>query len=280
MNYRHIYHAGDFADVFKHIVIIMLLQSLLQKAKPFVYIDTHAGIGCYDLQQSEAQKTKAYETGISQIIKYSKEINSNIIDTYLNIIKKYNTNYPLLQNYPGSPAIAQALLRSEDQIILSELQRQDCHTLKQFFWKDHRASVHCMDGYEAVKAFVPPTPNRGLILIDPPYENVNEYENIISALKIINKRWVNGIVAIWYPVTSEIDKRQKLIMQLKNLAFKNILQTELNILSEDSPMGLNGSGMIVINPPWQFGENLTKLLPELWKILSPEKLGKCFVTTS
>lgn len=273
MNYRHIYHAGNFADVFKHIVLANLLQSFHQKDKPFCFMDTHAGAGRYDLHAKEAQKTHESAHGIEQLIKI-KEIPHAIVQTYLNIVTAINRNESdkKLRYYPGSPYIAHYFLRLQDKMILTELHREDAFLLKQAFNLDKQVAVHQQDGYLALKAFLPPKEKRGLVLIDPPFEQTNELEKIYQGLEIALKRWSNGIYAIWYPI-KEKNVMTQLYHHLKKLNQKEILQIELSIYPEDSPISLNGSGMAIINPPWQLKTELEPVLSWLWQVLSPEKLG-------
>lgn len=271
MNYRHIYHAGNFADVFKHVVLIALLESLLRKDKPYCYLETHAGVGRYNLTTKEALKTKEFVSGIKQILKTDKRLPLEV-QTYLDIIKKLNPENPL-HYYPGSPLIAYNFLRADDRMVLAELHPEDASTLKQEFFGNKNVAVHQTDGYQTLKAFLPPKENRGLVFIDPPYEDSKEIERMGQALQNAIKHWRNGMYAIWYPI-----KEKRLIFnlkeQLKKLPVQEILLADLSIHPEDSAFGLNGSGMAIINPPWQLDARLNELLPWLWQVLSPEKAGK------
>lgn len=270
MNYRHAYHAGHFADVFKHTLLIMLIDALLKKDTGFCYLDSHSGIGMYDLFSREAQKTKEYQTGIARV--YNAAEKPKIIRKYLKIVEAANDNSKQLRFYPGSPCIVQALLRPQDKMILTELHSADALTLKQRFQQNKQVSVHTLDGYQALKAFLPPTLRRGLVLIDPPYEELNEFDSIINALKVALDRWSTGIYAIWYPVKS----RQAIYQferKLKKLAAKEILITELNLYPDDSPLALNGSGLAIINPPWQFANALTPVLHWLLTALDSTHKG-------
>ncbi len=282
MNYRHSYHAGSFADVFKHVVLITLLQALQQKDKPFCYLDTHAGIGCYDLAGKEAKKTKEFTSGITQLVKQHDNLPPEI-EVFLQCIQKINSedlnedNAP--RYYPGSPRIARCFLRPQDKMILTELHPQDAATLKQEFWNDKQVAVHEKDGYLALKAFLPPKERRGLVFIDPPFEQENEVDQICRALKMALQRWESGIYAIWYPI-----KEKRFIYNLRRklqvLNIQKMLVAELSIYPEDSPLSLNGSGIAIINPPWQLDKRLQALVPWLWRALSPEKTGSFRVTFS
>lgn len=264
MNYRHSYHAGGFADVFKHIVLVALLQALQQKEKGFCYIDTHAGIGRYDLHSKEAQKTQESQSGIARLLTATNP--PTLIQNYIDCVKSFN------HFYPGSPCIARYFLRPQDKMILSELHAQDIQLLKQEFKNDPQVAVHHMDGYEALKAFLPPTERRGLVLIDPPYEKNNEFETIEKALQTALRRWATGIYAIWYPVKDRpsINRFQH---TLKEKGIENTLWLELSIYPDDAPVSLNGSGVAIINSPWQLDKTLSEILPWLWRCLSPNGLG-------
>lgn len=270
MNYRHIYHAGCFADVFKHIVVILILESLLNKDKPFCYIDTHSGIGKYDLKSTQAQKTKEYEVGIKEI--FNSQIQKPAaIEKYLAIVSSLNSDNKL-RYYPGSPRFARALIRPGDKMILSELHAEDHQTLKQEFWADKQVAVHLSDGYLGLKAFLPPDPRRGMVLIDPPFEKIDEFHAIFKGLKTALERWQEGIYAVWYPIKKRGDIT-RFHSNLKRLNYKQILITELNLFPEDSPMGLNGSGLAIINPPFQLKQKLQQVVPWLLKVLDKHGHG-------
>lgn len=271
MNYRHLFHAGNFADVFKHTVLILILEYLLDKEKPFCYLDTHAGIGCYDLTSAAAKKTKEAETGILALHAVG-DPKPKVIEKYLEIINSFNENKQVIR-YPGSPRIARAMLRPEDKMILTELHPTDAETLKAEFKYDKQVSVHLLDGYQALKAFLPPTPRRGLVLIDPPYEAPNEFDTLIKSLKMALNRWQTGIFAVWYPIKnryliSEFERK------LGRLPAKEILMTELSLYPDDSPLALNGSGLAIINPPWQLEKKLKEVLPWLLDKLDQQRRGK------
>lgn len=271
MNYRHIYHAGSFVDVFKHLVLILLLESLVQKDKPYCYIETHAGTGLYDLQLSAAQKTQEYSTGITQLWSLNSALPDEV-KTYLEIIKSFNAK-DSLRYYPGSPKIAAHFLRAQDRMVLSELHPEDAVRLKNAFQHDKQVTVCHQDGYQALKALLPPKERRGLVLIDPAFEENNEIEKIDTTLQNALKKWETGIYAIWYPLKNKamVKNLQK---KLINLNSKEILITEFSIYPEDVPVFLNGCGMAILNPPWQLDEKLKSLVPWLWHILSPQKLGQ------
>ena|SRR3990167_712208 len=270
MNYRHAYHAGNFADVVKHATLIALLNALSKKETPFCYMDTHAGAGFYDLSSDFALKSKEYENGIQKIIHQNNP--PPLIKQYLNCIHQINeTPSSSLKFYPGSPMIAHSLLRKNDRIIACELHPQEYQALKKMFVNDKQVAVHKRDGLIALNALLPPAENRGLVLIDPPYENPNEYQQIIQALTTALKRFENGIYAVWYPLKEKIHI-EKWQHQLKNEIKKPILLIELTIYP-DLPKHLNGCGLLVINPPWQFDQTMQTILPWLWNALTINQQG-------
>jgi 23S rRNA (adenine2030-N6)-methyltransferase len=275
MNYLHTYHAGNFADVFKHVVLIALLKSLSKKEKPFFYLDTHAGTGVYDLFSLAAQKSKESESGIEKIIQQKKR--PPLIKDYLECV--YATNplkIPEIRFYPGSPAIAHYFLRSHDRMALTELHPKEYRVLEKHFSKPH-IQTKCMDGYTALKAFLPPTERRGLILIDPPYENPNEHRDLLEGLKLALKRFETGVYAVWYPIKDRTSLERFYGTLQKNITLP-MMAVELSIYPETTPTHLNGSGMIIINPPWQLDQTLAEVMPWLWETLSPPKQGQWQVT--
>lgn len=257
MNYRHIYHAGNFADVFKHIILICLLESLKKKDTAFCYLDTHAGIGTYDLQQVEAQKTQEYHLGIEKILQQAV-IPYSEIQTYIDIVKSFNTG-EALRYYPGSPCIARDLLRPQDRMIICELHPDDFFLLKQEFRHDPQVAVHHQDAYLAMKAFLPPQEKRGLVLIDPPYEKTNELDQIIKSMELALKRWAGGIYAIWYPIKDKVF-HERLQKKLRELTDKEILFTEFSIPAVDPlHMTLSSNGVAIINPPWLLDQKIATI---------------------
>lgn len=274
MNYRHSYHAGNFADVMKHIFLILLLESLLKKEKSFCYVDTHAGRGYYDLTDVFSQKSKEYESGIEKLK------NSNdappIIYTYIDIIKRLNhcllnkeIKWPL-RYYPGSCYFARELLRTQDKIIACELEPFEYQTLKHFFQNDKQVNINHLDGFTGLKAYLPPTSRRGLILIDPPYEQPNEFNHLVDALSLGLKRFETGIYAIWFPIKEKY-ALPSFYRKLKSLGYP-VLIAELTIYP-DLPQHLNGTGLAILNPPWKFETKAHETLTWLWKTLSVKGQG-------
>ncbi|MDF2939552.1 MAG: lactate dehydrogenase [Gammaproteobacteria bacterium] len=278
MNYRHIYHAGNFCDVFKHCILICLLESFAAKDKPFCFIDSHAGIGLYDLQSEESMKSQEWQQGIGRIFAASPPFPKWVAD-YSNCISQCkHTAREDLRYYPGSPYLAKLLMREQDKIILNELHPEDAKLLKATFANDPRVSVHQQDAYQALKALLPPAIKRALILIDPPFEQPNEFDKIAESLNLALKKFATGCYAIWYPIKNR-DAVRQFHHKIKALNMANILVGELNVLPEDSRFQLNGTGMMIINPPYQLKEKLEELLPWLWKVLSIDNQGSYRIFT-
>ena len=263
LSYRHAFHAGNFADVFKHVLLAQLIRALQRKDKPFCLLDTHAGAGRYDLRSAPARKGREFADGIGRL--WQRPTLSTELAEYLDLVRALNPDHEL-RWYPGSPRIARALLRSGDRLLLTELHPAEYPRLKDEFVGDRQVAVHHSDGYAALKAFLPPPERRGLVFMDPAYELKDEFERLIEAAQRIHQRWAGGIVAIWYPI---LDRAPSLRFQraLQTLGIPAILCAELGLYPYDAPLGLHGCGMIFINPPWRLDETLSRLLPELLQVL-------------
>ena len=268
MNYRHAFHAGNFADVFKHAILIGLIDALKAKPTPFCYIDTHAGAGRYDLRDEEARKTGEFVDGVQRLL-----VAANLPDSlrpYFDLLRAANAADANghLNVYPGSPLIASLTLRDSDRIALCEVQEAETAALKKLFADDKRVGVHQRDGYSALAGLVPPKERRGVVLIDPPFEAQEaEFRTIQSALADAYAHWPTGIYAIWYPIKLH---RQVLRFQrwFAKQGIKKTLVAELMIDADDSPLRLNGCGMVIVNAPWQFDAWLARLLPDLERLLA------------
>jgi 23S rRNA (adenine2030-N6)-methyltransferase len=274
MNYRHSYHAGNFADVVKHVILIELLAALAKKNTPYCYIDTHAGTGYYDLFSDHAKKSQEFVNGIEKVIQHNNP--PPLIKQYLDYVHRLNNKlsgakYASLQYYPGSPMIARYMARGHDRIVACELQPQEYESLRETFAGDKQVAIHHTDGFLGLKAFLPPQERRGLVLIDPPYENPDEFTRIAHALPVALKRWETGIYAIWYPI-KEKAQTERFYRTLKEHIDKPILAIELTIYP-DLPQHLNGCGLVIINPPWQFDTAMQAVLPWLWKALTINDQG-------
>ena len=274
MNYRHAFHAGNFADVFKHAILTGLIESLKAKQTPFRYFDTHAGAGRYDLRGDEARKTREHEVGVQRLLDATRL--PTPLHIYLNLVRALNAgdNKREVAVYPGSPLLASLLMRDSDRATLCELQAEEASALRQLFAGDARIGVHQRDGYAALDALLPPPERRGLVLIDPPFEAQEaEFGTIEAALAKALIRWPAGIYAIWYP----IKLRQQSAPFLRSFARRKIpkvLCAELLLHPDNSALRLNGCGMVIVNPPWKFDRQLAELVPALREHLAQSRFGK------
>lgn len=271
LSYRHSFHAGNFADVLKHVILVEILESLTQKDKPFEYIDTHSGAGLFNLKSNDALKLQEHETGIGKLT--PKQFPQ--LKRYFNIIDSYNPS-PRVSVYPGSPSIAKYFLRPKDRAWMFELHPKDYQSLNKNMGEGKRIRVTHDDGLKKLDSLLPPTSRRGLVLIDPSYEVKFEYDQVIKTVESAYKKFSTGIYAIWYPVVDRqtIDRMEgKLIRS----GIKNIQRFELGISPDSKEKGMTSSGMFVINPPWKLMENMSTLLPKLANTLadSGQSFSKC-----
>lgn len=251
MNYRHAYHAGNEADCMKHALLVLLLRMLTRKAKPLFVLDTHAGIGSYDLAGPEAGKTREWERGIGRL----RDGEAAALSDFLSQVSEGAT-------YPGSPALARALLRPGDRLALCELHPADAATLKRRFRDDKQVHVHERDGYEAVGALLPPRERRGLVLIDPPFERTDEFAALAEALDAGRRKFAPGVFAAWYPVKHRPPVRA-FMADLASRGIPDIVACELLIRSPLDPARLNGSGLLIVNPPFGFEAEAMPILDAL-----------------
>lgn len=268
MNYRHHFHAGNFADVMKHVLLLQLLKRLNAKDKPYRYIDTHGGAGKYDLSQAPAQKSGEFLTGIHRLVQLDQTQRQQAPETvqqFLALVEQLRGSEGR-GAYPGSPWFALQAMREIDQATIFELQpdvfRQLRHNLR-----DKRASLHERDAYEGLLAVIPPKEKRGLVMIDPPYEiERKDFPQLVELLQNVYKKWSTGVYAVWYPIKDRamIERFEKKMMKT---GIRRQLICEICVWPDDTPVGLNGCGLLVINPPWQFAEDadqaLQWLLPHL-----------------
>ncbi|RWM71831.1 MULTISPECIES: 23S rRNA (adenine(2030)-N(6))-methyltransferase RlmJ [Mesorhizobium] len=266
MNYRHAYHAGNFADVVKHVVLSRLVEYLKQKDKAFRVIDTHAGIGRYDLSSTEAQKTGEWQGGISRLFDAALDAPAAaLLAPYLEAVRSLNSEGGL-KKYPGSPLIARHLMRKQDRLSAIELHRQDAAKLRALFAGDFQTRVIELDGWLALRAHLPPKEKRGLVLVDPPFEEECEFDRLVDGLRKAHKRWPGGIYALWYPV-----KDRKAVIAFRKALVQSGVPKLLDIGFEIRPPSaepsLDGSGMVVVNPPFTLERELRTLLPALHKLL-------------
>jgi 23S rRNA (adenine2030-N6)-methyltransferase len=254
MNYQHLFHAGNFADVFKHVALTLMLRALHKKDTPFCYIDTHAGAGRYDLTAPAAQRSGEYAGGIARLW----DEKAPALADYLEAVREHNPD-GRLRFYPGSPLIARRLLRAQDQMILCEKHPEQYAQLKLECAGDTRIALHQRDGYELLKALLPPPARRGVVLIDPPYEQADEFDRILAGLVAARERWATGIYAVWYPI-----KDRKAVTRLHAATqagdWRKVLVAELVVYPEDTAFRLNGCGLLIVNPPWGLDEALGAIL--------------------
>ncbi len=258
MNYRHAFHAGNFADCVKHALLVALMRGLLAKEKPLAVLDTHAGIGAYDLSAPEPQRTGEWRDGIGRVIGSEDPA----LADYLARVRE--AGYPAL--YPGSPALLRALLRPADRLLLCELHPEDHATLRARFRRDPQVAVHRRDAYEALAALTPFPERRGLVLIDPPFEQEGEFERLSAGIATLRHRFRAAVVAAWYPVKHRAPVRA-FHTALRDAAVPDCLACELTLREPTDPTRLNGCGLLVANAPFGFEEAarsiLAALLPSL-----------------
>jgi 23S rRNA (adenine2030-N6)-methyltransferase len=263
MNYRHAYHAGNHGDVLKHAVLAKLIACLHEKPSPVFILDTHAGIGAYDLTAEEAVKTADWEAGIGRLFGQPSEI----LAPYLAVVASLNPD-GVLTRYPGSPAIAAETLRQGDRLVLAELHPEDSEILRR--WARGRAgiAVHRRDGYEAIGAFLPPREGRGLVIVDPPYEAPDEFGRLAAAIVAGCRRWPAGRWLIWHPVKDRAPV-WRLQEALLEGGIDRVLMGEMLVRPADG-VSLAGSGVILINPPFGFEIWLNAALAELQARIAPQ----------
>jgi 23S rRNA (adenine2030-N6)-methyltransferase len=254
MNYKHAFHAGNHTEVFKHSVLSLLLVHLHQKLKPFTVLDTHAGAGFYDLLSVESEKTGEARDGIARVI--DKDVPE--ASPFLSLVRHLNPGD--LRVYPGSPAIVQSFLRDSDQLIACELRKDDASSLRANFKNDGRISVHWRDGYEAIGAFVPPPTRRGLVFIDPPFEQSDEFQRLTDGLNFGINKWPTGIFMAWYPVKDRSGARE-LRARYRRDNPPTLCCEFLRDTANDTTLA--GSAVVICNPPWRFEDKLRALSREL-----------------
>ena len=269
LSYRHAFHAGNHADVLKHFMLVELIRHLSQKETPFWYVDTHAGAGVYALDAGYALRLAEYADGIGRL--WNRQDLPPALANYVNLVRELNAD-GTLRVYPGSPWIAQRLLRQQDRLRLFELHSTDSALLQDNFRAlgasaQRRTIIASTDGYAGLKAVLPPLPRRGLVLIDPSFEDKDDYGAVSGALKDALTRFATGTYMLWYPQLSRPDSH-RLPATLKNLPAKNWLHVSLSV---DSPaedgFGMRGSGLFILNPPWTLHKTLQEVMPYLVKAL-------------
>jgi 23S rRNA (adenine2030-N6)-methyltransferase len=269
LSYRHSFHAGNFADVLKHLVLVRILRYMTQKEKPLLYLDTHAGAGAYELPTLQTEKTPEFAGGIGRL--WGRTDLPDAVADYVAQVRLVNEGEPL-RRYPGSPWFARQLLRSNDRLALHELHPADFLLLQESFRDDRRTQVRREDGFHSCRALLPPGERRALVLIDPPYELKEDYQRVVDTLIAAHRRFHNGTYAIWYPVV-ERQRIVRLEKALKASGIRKMLLLELGITADRPGFGMTASGMVVVNPPWSLAAEMKPVLGYLAEILGKEGRG-------
>jgi 23S rRNA (adenine2030-N6)-methyltransferase len=273
MNYRHAFHAGGFADVHKHSVLTRVLLHLRLKPAAFRVIDTHAGAGGYDLSGPEPSRSGEWHDGIERLWQArGRRAVHELLAPYLDVVAAFNPNGEL-RIYPGSPLIAKNLMRPQDRLIACEIEPGSAALLAAALRGDHRAKALAIDGWTAAGAYVPPKERRGLVLIDPPFEDAADFTQLSNALSAAHRKWPTGIYLLWYPIKDR-GAPDALARRLKRLNVPSILRCEMTIGAPRAEGGLVGSGLIVVNPPFTLERDLRAVMPVLCAILSPEAAAR------
>lgn len=272
LSYRHAFHAGNHADVLKHAVVVQLLEHLTQKDKAFWYIDTHAGAGLYALDHAYAQKKAEFETGIAPLWRAAASGTQlpPMLDEYLDQVRALNPDGNL-RHYPGSPWLAWQMLREHDRLRLFELHSTEIQVLRDNFrGAGRRVMLYDGDGFGGIKAILPPPPRRALVLVDPSYEDKQDYARTVQTVRDGLERFATGVYAVWYP---QVQRREalQLPVQLKALPLKSWLHVTLTVRRPvEGGLGLHGSGMFIVNPPWRLQESLRQAMPVLADLLGQD----------
>lgn len=278
MNYRHAFHAGSFADVIKHIVLVRILSYLQEKPAPFRVIDTHAGAGLYDLTSDESRRGGEWLTGIARLMQARfSEKTLPLLKPYLDIVRSFNRP-AALDAYPGSPLIARALLRPQDRMTACEVEPKARKRLIEALRRDTQARVVDLDGWMALPAFVPPNERRGLVLIDPPFEKKDEFERLAEGFAEAFGKWPTGSYLLWYPVKSRraTDSLARHVADIvgSGAAPGTCLRLEFSVAPQAAEPGLVSAGLLIVNPPWTLATELRTILPELEKPLGRGGAGR------
>ena len=273
MNYRHAFHAGSFAEVLKHAVFCRILDYLRGKPAAFRVIDTHAGAGIYDLSAAEADRGGEWRDGIARLLaaKLPPPV-EKLLAPYLDVVHALNERGQL-RIYPGSPALARAWLRPQDRLIACELEPQAAKALAGHMRGDPRIKTLQIDGWTALGAYVPPRERRGVVLVDPPFEQDNEFARLVRGLAAAHRKWPSGQYVLWYPIKGQHDA-DAFAKRIGRLGIPKILRAELTVAPLSRANRLNGSGLILVNPPWTLESELSTLMPVLAAVLGQDGRGR------
>ncbi len=262
MNYRHAFHAGNFADCFKHALLVWLLGALQRKPGGMMMLDTHAGIGTYDLTAGPAARTGEWQRGIARLLADPPPA----LADYVRLVER-------LGLYPGSPAIARALLRPQDRLVCCELHPEDVVALRAAFARDRQVAVHHRDAWEALGALLPPAERRGLVLIDPPFEAPDEVERLVAGIRLAHHRFPSGVIAAWYPV-KHLAPVRAFHAAMQDSGIRDVVAAELALRAPLDPARLNGCGLLLVNPPWRFEAEAAPILAALLDRLGTRESGE------
>lgn len=263
MNYRHAFHAGNPADCLKHALLVWLLDALRRKETPFFVLDTHAGAGAYDLHADQAQRTGEWRDGVARLLHEPPDP----LRRYVDLVRSE-------PGYPGSPLLVRALMRDQDRLACCELHPEDAASLQILFRRDKQVGIHRRDGYEAIRALLPPKERRGLVLIDPPYEQPDEFDRVVAALRDGAARFDHGVYAAWYPIKhrSPVNEFHR---ALRATGLRDLVAAELLLRAPLDPTRLNGSGLLLRNPPHNFEPAARTILTALLDRLGNDEPGQC-----
>lgn len=269
LSYRHQFHAGNVSDVFKHAILSRVLAALTRKAKSFCVLDTHAGVGLYDLRHPWSQKTEEWRHGIGRI--WTRADAPSILSPYLDAIRAENAGGQL-RLYPGSPRIARRLMRAADRLVLCERNQADCQALQAVFKGARHTAIHNRDGFSAIRAFLPPKERRGLTFIDAAFDRSDEFGRVARAIKEAHRRFANGVIVAWYPLMA-VEVLEAFSRSLQAIGLPKTLRLQLSVHPVRWTASIRGSGIIVVNPPYGLDREVPPLLDWLWRALSPDEDG-------
>jgi 23S rRNA (adenine2030-N6)-methyltransferase len=273
MNYRHAYHAGNFADVLKHAVLALVVEHLKQKPGPFRVIDTHAGIGLYDLTSEASLKTGEWRAGIGRVLDAELPADAAaILAPYLAVVRELNGPGPLT-HYPGSPLLARRLMRATDRLVVNELHPEDQAELAKLFARDDATKVLALDGWTALRSLLPPKERRGVVLVDPAFEEQGELDRLVEGLGEAVRRFATGTFLLWYPI-KDVTAVAAFRRKIAALELAKALAVEFTIRGAEDAQRLNGAGLIVVNAPYTLEGKLKVLLPVLVRLLARGDGGK------
>jgi 23S rRNA (adenine2030-N6)-methyltransferase len=264
MNYRHAFHAGNFADCMKHALLVALLRALMRKPGPLFVLDTHAGSGHYDLGSEPARRGNEAAAGIMRLIEQPPAV----LEDYVGRVRE-------LGLYPGSPELIRSLLRPDDRLACCELHPDAYSDLRRLFRRDSQAAVHQRDGWEGLKALLPPVQKRGLVLIDPPYEDQREFSNLAEGLALARVRFGTAVVTAWYPIKHRARERAF----FNSLSLRDVIAAEFLLRTPTDPSRLNGCGLLVVNPPYQFEQEARPIMDALLNRLGNREPGEAATVT-